>query len=49
MIFCRANIVDWKAVHRERNKLTKASNKYENNTRITKSYAAGDKILIVLE
>jgi hypothetical protein len=49
MIFHTATIVDWNAVHQECSKLTKASNKRENNSRITNSYAAGDKIPIVLD
>jgi hypothetical protein len=36
-------------VNQECNKLIKASNKRENSVRITQQYAAGDKIIIVLD
>ncbi len=47
MIFRKAVSVNWAAVYRDRQKLTKQSNDRENSSRLNKTYHPGDQVLIV--
>jgi ribosomal protein L21E len=49
MIFRRAAVINWPAIHNQRRQLLITSNSKENSTRLVKHYAPGDEVLIVLD